>query len=61
MEVSRDISGIIMDVQWHSKLFNKSKNIRLFQHNPKDVQLSKVHAPRLSVALQTSGDFRGGH
>lgn len=27
MEVSRDFSGIIMDAQWHSKLFNKSKNI----------------------------------
>lgn len=58
---SRDLSGTIMDAQWHSKLFNKYKNHRLFQHIPKDVQLPKAHAPSTSLTLQIGGDLSAGH
>lgn len=50
-----------MDVQWHSKLFNKHKNHGLFQHIPKDVQLPKAHASSTSTTPQIGGDLSGGH
>lgn len=45
-----------MDAQWHSKLFNKSKNMDFSNTTQK-----MSSCPSILVILQTGGDLIGGH